>query len=84
MFIEGFNLTVNNKNLGVFMNTFNINKPTCFESANSTFIDLILTNKKSLFKNSNVLEVRISDRHSFTNTALRTQLIKRKRKSENV
>ena len=84
MFVEGFNLTVNNKNLGVFLNTFNINKPTCFESTNSTCIDLILTNKKSLFKNSNVLEVRISDRHSFTNTALRTQLIKRKRKSENV
>ena len=84
MFIEGFNLTVNNKNLEVFMNTFNINKPTCFESANPTCIDLILTNKKSLFKNSNVLEVRISDHHSFTTTALRTQLIKRKRKSENV
>ena len=34
MLIGDFNLTVNNKNLGVFMNTFNrgslINKPTCF------------------------------------------------------
>ena len=34
MLIGYFNLTVNSKNLGVFMNTFNrdslINKPTCF------------------------------------------------------
>ena len=34
MLIRDFNLTVNNKNLGVFMNTFNLdtlmNKPTCF------------------------------------------------------
>ena len=80
MLIGDFNLTVNNKNLRVFMNTFNldslINKPTCFQSANPTCIDLILTNKKSLFKNSNVLEVGISDHHSFITTALRTQLIK--------
>ena len=62
------------------MNTFNldslINKPTCFQLANPTCIDLILTNKKSLFKNSNVLEVRISNHHSFITTALRSQLIK--------
>ena len=80
MLIGDFNLTVNNKNLGVFMNTFNleslINKPTCFQSANLTYIDLILTNKKSLFKNSNVLEVRISDHHSFITTVLRIQIIK--------
>ena len=78
--IGDFNLIVNNKNLGVFMNTFNleslINKPTCFQSANLTYIDLILTNKKSLLKNSNVLEARISDHHSFITTALRTQVIK--------
>ena len=65
--VGDFNLTINNKNLRVFMNTFNLdsltNKPTCFQSANSTCIDLILTNKKSLFKNSNVLEVGISDHH---------------------
>ena len=79
MLIGDFNLTVNKKNLRVFMNTFNldslINKPTCFQSANPTCIDLILTNKKSLFNNSNVLEVGISDHHSFITIALRTQLI---------
>ena len=37
---------------------------------------LILTNKKNLFKNSNVLEIGISDHHSFITTVLRNQLIK--------
>ena len=64
----------------MFMNTFNLesltNKPTCFQSANPTCIDLILANKKSLFKNSNVLEVGISDHHSFITAALKTQTIK--------
>ena len=64
----------------MFTNTFNldslINKPTCFQSPNPICIDLNVTNKKSLFKNSNVLEVGISDHHSFITTALRTQLIK--------
>ena len=73
-------LTVNNKNVGVFIRTFNleslINKPTCFQSVNPTCIELILTNTKSLLKNSNVLKVEISDYHSFITTALRTQLIK--------
>ena len=80
MLIGDFNLTVNNKNLRVFMNTFNldslINKPTCFQSANPTCIDLILTNQKSLFKNSSVLVVGISNHRSFITTALRAQLIK--------
>ena len=29
-------------------------KPTCFESSNPTYIDLIVTNKKELFKNTDV------------------------------
>ena len=53
LLIRDLNLTVNNKILGVFMNTFNleslINEPTCFQSASPTCIDFILTNKKSLF-----------------------------------
>ena len=76
MLIADFNLTVNNKNLEVLLITFNldglINKPTCFQSANPTCIDLILTNKKSLFKNSNVLKVGTSDHYNFITTALRT------------
>ena len=40
------------------------------------YIDLILNNKKELFKNCNVLEVGISDHHNFIVTALKSQLIK--------
>ena len=53
-----------------------IKKPTYFQSAKPNSIDLILTNKKELFKNSNVLEVRISNHHSFIVTALKSELIK--------
>ena len=49
-----FNLTVENKNLEVFMSTFDIEclirKPTCFQSAKSNCIDLILKNKKITFQ----------------------------------
>ena len=62
------------------MNSFGleclIKKPTCFQSKNPSCIDLILTNKKDLFKNSNVLEVGISDHHSLTITTLKSQLVK--------
>ena len=58
------------------MNTFDleclIKKPTYFQSTNPTCIDLILTSKKEIFKTF-VLEVGISDHHSLTNTALRSQ-----------
>ena len=46
-----FNFTVENKNLEVFMSTFDmeylIKKPACFQSAKPNCIDLILTNKKN-------------------------------------
>ena len=75
-----FNLNVENKNLEVFMSIFDmeclIKKPICFQSAKPNCIDLILTNKKELFKNSNVLEVGISGHDSFIVTALKSQLIK--------
>ena len=55
MLIGDFNMTTENKNLEVFMNWFGleclIKKLTCFQSKNSSCIDLILTNKKDLFKN---------------------------------
>ena len=82
-----FNLTVEDKNLiEVFMSTFEmeclINKPACFQSAKQNHTDLILTNKKELFKNSNVLEVGILAHRSFIVTALKSQLTKRNAKNE--
>ena len=70
-----------NKNLEVFMNTFGleclIKKPTyCFQSTIPSQIDLILTNKRDLFKTSNVLKIRSFDHHSLIVTALRSQLVK--------
>ena len=64
------------------MNTFDleclIKKLTCFQSTSPKCIDLILTNKKEFFKNSNVVEVGISDHHSLIMTAsqLKSQLVK--------
>ena len=80
MLIGDFNLPAENKNLEVFMNTFDleslIKKPTCFQSTSPSCIDLILTNKTKFFKNSNVLKVGISDQYSFIVTALRSKLVK--------
>ena len=74
MLIGDFNLTVDNKNLEFFMNTFDleylIKKPTCFQSAGPSCIDLILTNKMEFFENSNVFEVGISNHHSLIVTVL--------------
>ena len=80
MLTGDFNLTVENKDLEVLMNTFDleclIKKSTCFQSTSPSCIDLILTNKKEFFKNSKVLEVGTSDYHSLIVTALRSQLVK--------
>ena len=44
-----FNMTIENKNLEVFMNSFGlecyIKKPTCFQSKNPSCIDLTMINK---------------------------------------
>ena len=53
-----------------------IKKPTCFQSSDPTCIDLILTNKKGFFKNTDVTEVGISDHHSLTVTALKSLQLK--------
>ena len=80
LLIGNFNMTIENKNLEVFMDSFGleclIKKPTCFQSKNPSCIELILTNKADLFKNSIVLEAGISDYHSLFITALKRQLVK--------
>ena len=80
MLIGDFNLMIDNKSLENFLSTFDpeclIKKPTCFQSSNPTCIDLILTNKKEFFKNTDVIEVGISDHHSLIVTALKSLLLK--------
>ena len=62
------------------LNTFNLecllNKPICFQSENLSYIDLILTNTKDLFKYSEVIQVVIFDHHSFVVTSIKIQLVK--------
>ena len=74
-----FNLTTPNKYLADFMTLFNleglINTPTCFQSEKPRYIDLILTNKNSLFKNSKTFEVGIFDQHHPVLTSMRSQYI---------
>ena len=74
-----FHLTTPDKYLADFMTLFNLeslkNTLTCFESGKPRCIDLILTNKKSLFKNSKTLEVGISDHRHLILTPLRLQYI---------
>ena len=80
MLIGDFNLTIIYKSLENFMTTFDqeclIKKPTCFQSSNPTCIDLILTNKKKSFKNTDVIEVGISNHHSLIVTALESLPLK--------
>ena len=56
-----FNLTDTNKYLADFITLFNleglINTHTCFQYKKPRCIDLILTNKKSSFKNPKTFEV---------------------------
>ena len=78
-------MTIEHKNLEDFLNLFGleclIKKPTYFQSKNYSCIDLILNNKKDLFRNSNVLEVRISD-HQFHHDYLEKSASQRKCKNK--
>ena len=75
-----FSSLVENKHLADFTTLFNleslIKSPTCFQSSKPTCIDLILTNKKELFKNSKTFEVGISNHHLLTLTSMRIQFLK--------
>ena len=55
-------------------NWFLIKKP-CFLYTHPNFTDLV-TNKNEFFKNSNVLDVGISNHHSFIVTVLKKKLTK--------
>ena len=74
--IGDFNLSIENQHLDALIQAYNlnnlINKPTCFQSNTPTCIDLILTNKKDLFKLSNTFETGISDHHKLVSTILKS------------
>ena len=74
--IGDFNLSTENQHLDALIETYNlnnlINKTTCFQSNKPTCTDLILTNKKNLFKLSSTLETGISDHHKLVLTILKS------------
>ena len=74
--IGDFNLSIENQHLDALIQAYNlnnlINKPTSFQSNTPTCIDLILTNKKNLFKLSNTFETGISDHHKLVSTILKS------------
>ena len=54
-----------------------ISSPTCFQSTNSTCIDLILTSQEDLFSNSNnTCEVGISDHHHLVSKMHNKKILK--------
>ena len=74
--IGDFNLSVDNSHLEAFMQAYDfsslIKKPTCYQSNTSSCIDLILTNRKSLFKLSNTFKTSLSDYHKLVCTILKS------------
>jgi len=71
-----FNSETCEKDMKEFLEIYNlqnlIKKPTCFKNATSpTTIDLILTNKKRSFQDSEVIETGLSDFHKMTVTVLK-------------
>ena len=74
--IADFNLSIENQPLDALIQAYNlnnlINKPTCLQSNTPTCIDLILTNKKDLFKLSYTFETGILDHHKLVSTILKS------------
>ena len=74
-----FNMTLEDKNLKHFTDTFSlehlINEPTCFKGSPSC-IYLIITNRKSYFKNTFLTVTEISDFHKLTAVSLKSQVLR--------
>ena len=51
--------------------------PTCFKSGNPRSIDLILTDRKSSFRNTVAIETGLSDFHAMIVTLLKGGFVKR-------
>ena len=72
-------MTLEDKNLQYFTDTFRleylINESTCFKKSPAC-IDLLITNRKSYFKNTCVTVSGIFDFHKFTVVGLKPQILK--------
>ena len=74
-----FDMIPEDKNLQHSTDNFSlehlIDEPTCFKGSRSC-IDLIITNRKSYFKNTCVAVTEVSDFHKLTAVSLRYQILK--------
>ena len=74
--IGDFNLSVDNSYLEYFTQGYDlgslIKKPTFYQSSTPSCIDLILSNRESLFKWSNTFETGLSDHHKLVCTVLKS------------
>ena len=74
--ISDFNLSVDNSYLEDSAQGYDlgslIKKPTFYQSSTSSCIDLILSNRESLFKLSNTFETGLSDHHKLVCTVLKS------------
>ena len=82
LIIGDMNLEESNIHLKNILNDYNltnlIRKNTCFKSSRGTCIDLILTNKKASFQNSNSFETGLSDCHHLIYSMFRMSYFKQK------
>ena len=67
-----FNLSIDNTHVEAFMQAFDFSsffkKTTCYQSNTPSCIDLVLTNRKSLFELSNTFETGLLDYHKLVCT----------------
>ena len=77
--LGGFNMSPEDRNFQHFKDTFRlehlISEPTCLKGSSSC-IDLIITNRKSYFKNTCVTVTGISDFYKLTAVTLKSQILK--------
>ena len=74
--ISDFNLSSDDVPLESFLQAYNltslIKEATCFQSRNPSYIDLILTNQKNMYKLSNTFETGLSDHHKLISTVAKS------------
>ena len=75
--IEGFNKEIGENTMNTFCERYSlsslIKQPTCYKiPANSSCIDLILTNSPCSFQNSSVVETGLTNFHRMIVTVLKT------------
>ena len=70
--------------LQAYILTSLIKEMTCFQASNPSYIDLILTNQKNMYKLSNTFETGISDHHKLISTVAKSGSFKGRLREKNL